>query len=109
MLHDRAVRGAGTQLAGPIGRAHDEIADGDVGDALADGVDDPGYLQPDATRQPAREQPAAQGPIGRIQPARMHDDADAAGRRTRHGDPIQAQDLDRLAILVEAHGPHRRI
>jgi hypothetical protein len=109
VVHDRAIRCAGTGGAGVVGRAHDEIADGDIGDALADGVHDPGHLQPDAARHRAREQPTAQRPIGRVQAARMHDDADSAGKRARHGDPIQAQDLDRLAILVEAHGPRRRI
>jgi hypothetical protein len=109
VVHDRAIRCTGAGGAGVVGRAHDEVADGDILDALADGVNHPRHLQPDATRQRAREQPAAEGPIGRVQSARMDDDADAPGKRTRHGDPIQAQDLGRLAVLVEAHGPHRRI
>jgi hypothetical protein len=78
VVYDLANRCAGAAGTGVVGRAHDEIAAVKIIDALTCGIDDPGQLQPDATPEHAREQPAAQRSISCVQCTR-------AATRTRPG------------------------
>lgn len=106
VIHDRAVGGTRDRGAGVVGGAEDEIAGSDVAHALAGRLDGSGQLEADAAGQRSREQAAAQGPVGRVQAARVHGDADTAGTGIRHGCLVQPQDIGWLAVLVEADGPH---
>lgn len=67
------------------------IADGDVRDAASHRVDPPGDVIPDAARQVPSHEPAAQGPVGRVQPDRGHPHANTSPRG-----------LAPLAVVVQA-------
>ncbi len=103
-VHDRVLRRAGAGCPAPVGGAGHDVAGADVGDAVADGFDGAGHVDPDAPGPLVPVQAAAQRPVGRGEAARVDGHTDPAGPRPgdRHG--LQAQHLLGFADGVEAQG-----
>ena len=78
-----------------VGAPEDPLADGHVGDALADLVDDAGHVPARQLGQVVAEVhlAAAQGNVGGADADRAHDDPDLAGSRVRVGQIHDLEDL----------------
>lgn len=80
-VHDRVLRRAGAGCPAPVGGAGHDVAGADVGDAVADGFDGAGHVDPDAPGPLVPVQAAAQRPVGRGEAARVDGHTDPAGPR----------------------------
>jgi hypothetical protein len=98
VVHDREIRRASAVTSGVVGRTQDHVTEGRIGDALAERVDGSRHFETDAARELAGEQSAAQGPVGRVQAARVHGHANLAGPRARHTDLLHPQHVGCLAL-----------